>query len=68
MILKDLRQSLWVPIGKTQMSERLINLLSATQIPTVVDADALYAIGQQSLDPSDGDHVVLTLMTLSMNI
>ena len=49
-------------LGKTQMARKaVINLLSATQIPTVVDADALYAIGQQSLDPSDfGDHVVLT--------
>mgnify|MGYP005694754499 FL=1 len=49
-------------LGKTQLARKaVINLLSATQIPTVVDADALYAIGQQSLDPSDfGDHVVLT--------
>ena len=49
-------------LGKTQMARKaVINLLSASKIPTVVDADALYAIGQQSLNTSDfGDHVVLT--------
>ena len=49
-------------LGKTEtVRKAVINLLSAIHIPTVVDADALYAIGQQNLNPSGfGEHVVLT--------
>ena len=49
-------------LGKTESTRRaVINLLSAIQIPTVVDADGLYALGKQNLNPSGfGDHIVLT--------
>ncbi len=49
-------------LGKTESARKaVIKLLSIIQTPTVVDADALYALGQQSLDPSGfGDHIVLT--------
>ena len=49
-------------LGKTDAAIKAVSkLLSAIHIPTVVDADALYAIGQQRLDPKVyGDHLVLT--------
>tara|TARA_B100000214_G_scaffold357624_1_gene317451 strand:- start:180 stop:1529 length:1350 start_codon:yes stop_codon:yes gene_type:complete len=49
-------------LGKTEATRKgVINLLSAIKMPTVVDADALYALGQQRLDSRHfGDHIVLT--------